>query len=40
MIRHATRAVLNLDRKWNPPPEYLKKEVTGTVLRILLGFDR
>jgi UDP-N-acetylglucosamine 2-epimerase (non-hydrolysing) len=39
MIASAVKAVLNLDRRWNPPPEYLKPEVTGTVLKILLGFD-
>ena len=40
MIRRATRAVLSLDRAWNPPPEYAKPEVSSTVLKIVLGFDR
>ncbi len=40
IIRHATRAVLELDRAWTPPPEYLKPNVTGTVLKIVLGYDR
>jgi UDP-N-acetylglucosamine 2-epimerase (non-hydrolysing) len=39
MIRAATRAVLKLDRAWNPPPEYVKPEVSSTVLKILLGFS-
>jgi UDP-N-acetylglucosamine 2-epimerase (non-hydrolysing) len=40
MIHNAVRSVLELDRNWNPPPEYLKPEVTSTVLKILLGYDR
>lgn len=40
MIRSAVKAVTSLDRNWNPPPEYVKPEVTSTVLKILLGFDR
>jgi UDP-N-acetylglucosamine 2-epimerase (non-hydrolysing) len=40
MIRRATKAVLSLDRNWNPPPEYMKPEVTSTVCKIVLGFDR
>jgi UDP-N-acetylglucosamine 2-epimerase (non-hydrolysing) len=39
MIASATKTVLNLDRRWNPPPEYLKPEVTSTVVKILLGFN-
>jgi UDP-N-acetylglucosamine 2-epimerase (non-hydrolysing) len=40
VIRRAVQAVLSLGRDWNPPPEYMKADVTGTILRILLGFDR
>jgi UDP-N-acetylglucosamine 2-epimerase (non-hydrolysing) len=40
MIRRETKAVLTLDRNWNPPPEYVKPEVSSTVLKIVLGFDR
>lgn len=39
MIRRAVKAVLSLDRGWNPPPEYMKPEVSSTVLKILLGYD-
>ncbi len=39
MIVFAAKTVLKLDRRWNPPPEYLKAEVSSTVLKILLGFD-
>ena len=38
MIRCAVRAVLSLDRNWNPPPEYVKPEVSSTVLKIVLGY--
>lgn len=39
MIRAAARAVLSLNRAWNPPPEYLKPEVSSTVLKIVLGYE-
>jgi UDP-N-acetylglucosamine 2-epimerase (non-hydrolysing) len=38
MIRRATKAVLNLDRQWNPPPEYLTPNVTAVVMKIMLGY--
>jgi UDP-N-acetylglucosamine 2-epimerase (non-hydrolysing) len=39
VIRSAVKAVLSLDRSWSPPPEYVKPEVTSTVLKIVLGYD-
>jgi len=36
-IMRAVDVALNSPCSWNPPPEYMKKDVSHTVLRIMLG---
>lgn len=39
-ILAATQLATSSPRTWNPPPEYLEPDVTRTVVKILLGYDR
>jgi UDP-N-acetylglucosamine 2-epimerase (non-hydrolysing) len=36
-IRQCVRTVLSPKRDWTPPPEYMVENVSGTVVRIVLG---
>jgi UDP-N-acetylglucosamine 2-epimerase (non-hydrolysing) len=38
VIRCAVSTVLAGSTRWSPPPEYLAKDVSNTVIKILLGF--
>jgi len=39
-ILRAVELVLNADRTWKPPAEYLEANVANTVVKIVLGFQR
>jgi UDP-N-acetylglucosamine 2-epimerase (non-hydrolysing) len=37
-ILRCVEVVLDTIRNWNPPPEYLAKDVSSTVIKIVLGY--
>ena len=40
IILLSVELVLNADRTWKPPAEYLEANVANTVVKIVLGFQR
>lgn len=38
-VMNCVRAVLGQDRSWTPPAEYLAEHVSGTVAKIVLGYN-
>jgi UDP-N-acetylglucosamine 2-epimerase (non-hydrolysing) len=39
LIENAVDIVLREKRKWEPPKEYLEKDVSSTVIKIILGYN-
>ena len=40
IILNSTEVVLNEPNIWNPPVEYLEENVSGKIVKIILGYDR
>jgi UDP-N-acetylglucosamine 2-epimerase (non-hydrolysing) len=40
LIKHCVQTVIERPCNWQPPPEYLVKDVSSTVLKIILGYNR
>jgi len=38
-VLRCVNAVLDRERNWNPPPEYLVEDVSSTVIKIMLGYE-
>jgi UDP-N-acetylglucosamine 2-epimerase (non-hydrolysing) len=38
-VLRCVRTVLDRDRNWTPPPEYLVEDVSSTVIKIVMGYE-